>query len=185
MGVEVKQGARVLHVLRERNGGPVTCVEYRDEQGIHKVECAWLMDCSGQSAVIGTELGLREYDTQMTNYAPFGYWKGAKWIHEYVGHPDLTRIRIITTPRGWIRYIPMSRDIVGVGFVTHRQTLRRTPNNPEQLSSRRKPAACPEVQGIACQSASRPYCDGIRSGMSAAFRTGPIPVDRSVVPVGR
>ncbi len=146
-GVEVKQGARVLHVLREKNGGRVTGVEYRDEQGIHKVECAWVMDCSGQSAVIGTELGLREYDTQMNNYALFGYWKGAKWIYEYVGHPDLTRICIITTPRGWIWYIPMSRDIVGVGFVTHRQTLKRMPNNPEQLY-REELAACPEVQGL-------------------------------------
>ena len=147
MGVEVKQGARVMRVLREKNGGRVTGVEYRDEQGIHKVECAWLMDCSGQSAVIGTELGLREYDTQMNNYALFGYWKGAKWIYEYVGHPDLTRICIITTPRGWIWYIPMSREIVGVGFVTHRQTLKRMPTNPEQLY-REELAACPEVQGL-------------------------------------
>ena len=143
----MKQGAHVLRVLHEKNGGRVTGVEYRDEQGIHKVECAWVMDCSGQSAVIGTELGLREYDTQMNNYALFGYWKGAKWIYEYVGHPDLTRICIITTPRGWIWYIPMSRDIVGVGFVTHRQTLKRMPNNPEQLY-REELAACPEVQGL-------------------------------------
>jgi hypothetical protein len=125
----------------------VTGVEYRDEQGIHTVDCAWLMDCSGQSAVIGTELGLREYDPQMNNYALFGYWKGAKWIYEYVGHPDLTRICIITTPRGWIWYIPMSRDIVGVGFVTHRQTLKRMPNKPEQLY-REELDACPEVQGL-------------------------------------
>jgi clorobiocin biosynthesis protein Clo-hal len=147
MGVEVKQGARVLRVLREKAGERVTGVEYRDDQGIHAVECTWLMDCSGQSALIGAELGLREYDQQMNNYALFGYWKGAKWIYEYVGHPDLTRICIITTPRGWIWYIPMSRDIVGVGFVTHRQTLKRMPNNPEQLY-REELAACPEVQGL-------------------------------------
>lgn len=147
LGVEVKQGARVLRTVRQRADGRVTGVEYRDERGIHLVECTWLMDCSGQNALIGTEQGLREYDTQMNNYALFGYWKGAKWIYEYVGHPELTRICIITTPRGWIWYIPMSRDVVGVGFVTHRQTLKRMPNNPEQLY-RDELAACPEVQGL-------------------------------------
>jgi len=105
------------------------------------------MDCSGQSALLGTELGLREYDKQMNNYALFGYWKGAKWIYEYTGHPDLTRICIITTPRGWIWYIPISRDVMSVGFVTHRQTLKHLTGNPEQLY-REELAACPEIQGL-------------------------------------
>lgn len=83
----------------------------------------------------------------MNNYALFGYWKGAKWIYEYVGHPDLTRICVITTPRGWIWYIPMIRDIVSVGFVTHRQTLKRQPKDVEQLY-REELAACPEIQGL-------------------------------------
>ncbi|HZR41816.1 MAG TPA: NAD(P)/FAD-dependent oxidoreductase [Ktedonobacteraceae bacterium] len=146
-GVEVKQGARVVHVLRNKPGGRVTGVEYRDDKGTQTIECTWLMDCSGQSALLGNELGLRQYDERMNNYALFGYWKGAKWIYEYVGHPDLTRICIITTPRGWIWYIPMSRDVVGVGFVTHRQTLKHMPNGPEQLY-REELAACPEIRGL-------------------------------------
>ncbi|HVU68708.1 MAG TPA: tryptophan 7-halogenase, partial [Ktedonobacteraceae bacterium] len=116
-GVEVRQGARVTRVLRAGPGGRVSGVEYSDESGSHSVQCAWVMDCSGQSALLANELKLREYDQQMNNYALFGYWKGAQWIYAYVGHPELTRICILTTPRGWLWYIPVSRDIMSVGLV--------------------------------------------------------------------
>jgi len=146
-GVEVKQGARVLGVLRDQAGGRVTGVEYSDESGIHSVACSWAMDCSGQSALLSNELKTREYDTHMNNYALFGYWKGAKWLYEYAGHPDLTRICILTTPRGWIWYIPLSRDIMSVGLVTHRQTLKNMAGGPEKLY-REELAACPELRGL-------------------------------------
>jgi flavin-dependent dehydrogenase len=147
LGVEVKQGARVIRTLHDKPGGRVTGVEYADDTGLQTVECKWLMDCSGQSALLGNELKSRQYDKQMNNYALFGYWKGAKWLHEYVGHPKLTRICIITTPRGWIWYIPMSRDVVSVGFVTHRQTLKNMAGSPEKLY-REELAACPEIRGL-------------------------------------
>ncbi len=144
LGVEVKQGARVTRTLRDAASGRVTGVEYTDEAGLHTAACAWVMDCSGQSALLGHELTSRQYDQQMNNYALFGYWKGAKWLQEYVGHPKLTRICIITTPRGWIWYIPMSRDVISVGFVTHRQTLKNMADGPEKLY-REELADCPEV----------------------------------------
>lgn len=146
-GVEVKQGARVTRVLWERPGRRVTGLEYRDESGTHTVASEWVMDCSGQSALLGNELKLREYDQQMNNYALFGYWKGAKWLYEYVGHPELTRICIITTPRGWIWYIPLSRDTMSVGLVTHRQTLKNMSGGPEKLY-REELTACSEIRGL-------------------------------------
>lgn len=146
-GVEVRQGARVTRVLRAGAEGRVSGVEYHDERGIHQVDCAWVVDCSGQSALLASELGLREYDMQMNNYALFGYWKGARWLHEYIGHPELTRICVLTTPRGWIWYIPLSRDIMSVGLVTHRQTLKNLSGGAEKLY-REELAACPEIRGL-------------------------------------
>ncbi len=146
-GVEVRQGARVTRVLRQGSGGRVSGVEYSDESGLHTVQSAWVVDCSGQSALLANELKLREYDQQMNNYALFGYWKGARWLHSYIGHPELTRICILTTPRGWIWYIPLSRDIMSVGLVTHRQTLKSMAGGPEKLY-REEIAACPEIQGL-------------------------------------
>ncbi len=147
LGVEVKLGARVTRALRKPDSERVSGVEYIDESGVHTVACSWVMDCSGQGALLGNELKTREYDTKMNNYALFGYWKGAKWLQEYVGHPELTRICILTTPRGWIWYIPLSRDTMSVGLVTHRQTLKNMSGGPEKLYHEEL-AACPEIRGL-------------------------------------
>lgn len=146
-GVEVRQGARVTGILRAAPGGRVTGVEYRDESGHQTAKCTWLMDCSGQSALLGNELKVRQYDAHMNNYALFGYWKGAKWLYEYVGHPELTRICVLTTPRGWIWYIPVRPDVMSVGLVTHRQLLKHIAGGPEKLY-REELAACPEIHNL-------------------------------------
>ncbi|MBX5449334.1 MAG: tryptophan 7-halogenase [Thermogemmatispora sp.] len=157
LGVEVRQGARVTRVLWEQEPGSVSDgdgwgpraigVEFVDGRGLQTVHCDWLLDCSGQQALIGHALKLREYDPQMNNYALFAYWQGAKWLYEYTGYPELTRICIITTPRGWIWYIPLKRDVMSVGFVTHRQTLKELPEGPEQLYLEEL-QACDEVRDL-------------------------------------
>lgn len=146
-GVEVRQGARVTRALHDQTGARVVGVSYTDATGQQELACDWLMDCSGQSALLGNELKLRQYDEHMNNYALFGYWQGARWIYEYIGNPELTRICVITTPRGWIWYIPISHDVISVGFVTHRQTLKHLAGGPEKLYLE-EIAACPEVRGL-------------------------------------
>jgi hypothetical protein len=83
----------------------------------------------------------------MNNYALFGYWRGGQWKVEYLGHPNLTRIFIATTPRGWIWYIPVSQEIISVGFVTHRQTLKSHRVNVRELYLQ-EIEACPEIDGL-------------------------------------
>ncbi len=146
-GVEVHQGARVTRILREQNGERVTGVEYQDQQGTHTVASTWLIDCTGQDALLGREMKLQEYDHHVNNYALWGYWKGAKWKFEYLGHPNLTRILVTTSPRGWLWYIPIDTDVVSIGFVTHRQTLKQMQGGPEKLY-REEIAACPEIQEL-------------------------------------
>lgn len=146
-GVEVHQGAHVMRVRRAPGSQQVVGVEYRDEQGTHVVESDWLMDCSGQSALIGRELQLREYDECMNNYALWGYWKDAQWKCEFVGYPNLTHIFVATTPHGWIWYIPVTQDTISVGFVTHRQTLQDMSGGLKQLYVNEL-QACPEIGGL-------------------------------------
>lgn len=147
MGVEVRQGARVGQVLRDRESGRVTGVEYQDQQGLHTATSTLFVDCTGQDALLGHEMKLREYDEHVNNYALWGYWKGSKWKFEYLGDPNLTRIFIVTTPRGWLWYIPVDTDVVSIGLVTHRQTLKQMKGGPEKLY-REEIAACPEIQGL-------------------------------------
>jgi clorobiocin biosynthesis protein Clo-hal len=144
VGVEVLQGARVHRVLWDKELARAVGVEYSQDGRTSTIKSTWLMDCTGQDALIGREMKLRRYDKQMNNYALWGYWKGAQWKYQYLGHPDKTRILIATTPHGWLWYIPVSGDIVSVGLVTHRQTLRNRFQKIEQLY-RSEIAACDEV----------------------------------------
>jgi clorobiocin biosynthesis protein Clo-hal len=147
VGVEVREGATVLQPTIDRTSGRVTGVSFRDPHGLHSVPCAWFMDCTGQDALLGRQLKLRQYDERMNNYALFGYWKGAKWKIEYLGHPTLSRIFVATTPRGWIWYIPVSQDVISVGLVTHRQTLKNVQGRAEKLY-REEVLNCPEIAGL-------------------------------------
>jgi len=147
MGAEVREGVRVQRPLIDAATGRVTGVAYSDAHGAGTVGCHLLLDCTGQDAVLGHHLKLREYDERMNNYALYAYWQGAQWKYEYLGHPHLTRIFIATTPRGWIWYIPVRRDLISVGLVTHRAVLKEQKTNPERLY-REELAACPEIAGL-------------------------------------
>jgi len=134
MGAEVREGARVRRVLTDDATGRVTGVEYVDDHGAHTTNCGLFVDCTGQDALLGHALKLREYDERMNNYALYGYWKDGQWRQDYVGTPEHSRIFITTSARGWIWYIPVRKDVISVGFVTHRQTLKDDmANGPEAL----------------------------------------------------
>lgn len=146
-GVEVRFGAHVREILLDKKGGRVTGLTFSDDQGLHTVSSTWVMDCSGQDGVLARKFGLRRYDERMNNYALWGYWRGAKWRRKYVGHPNLARIFVATTPRGWIWYIPVHPNIISVGFVTHRAILREGCGDPQSVY-RNELLACPEIEGL-------------------------------------
>jgi flavin-dependent dehydrogenase len=150
-GVEVRTEARVNDVLVDDATGRVTGVMYSDQFGSHTVQSSWVLDCSGQDGMLGRKFKLRQYDDRMNNYALWGYWRGARWQKEYVGHPNLARIFVATTPLGWIWYIPVHRNVISVGFVTQRQILKQKlkdgAQNPEQLYLEEL-KNCPEIKGL-------------------------------------
>lgn len=150
-GVDVRFRARVHDVRLEDGGRRVAGVEYSDARGTHEVSSTLLLDCSGQDGLLAHRFDLRRYDARMNNYALWGYWKGGKWQKTYVGHPDLARIFVATTPRGWIWYIPVERDVMSVGFVTQRQILtahvREFEGDPRGLYLGEL-ETCPEIAGL-------------------------------------
>ncbi len=150
MGVAVREGARVTRVMRDA-GDPLTArltgVEYRDDRGTYTVNCQWLMDCTGQAALIGHDLNLREYDAAMNNYALYGYWRDFNWNEDWLGHRDFTRIFLATSPHGWFWCIPASPDLMSIGLVTNRETLATSRLDPFALYYR-EIQACPEIAAI-------------------------------------
>lgn len=146
-GAEVRFGALVNDVLIDEASQRITGVTFSEGAQAHVVKSAWVIDASGQDGLLSRKFKLREYDERMNNYALWGYWQGAKWQMEYLGHPNLARIFIATTPRGWIWYIPVRRDVISVGLVTHRNILRDRGTNPEALYHEEL-SACPEIGGL-------------------------------------
>lgn len=147
MGAEVQQGAHVHEPLVDAATQRVVGVAYSDARGRHEVGCDLLMDCTGQDALLGHRFQLRQYDERMNNYALYGYWRNGQWRQEYIGTPEYSRIFIATTPRGWIWTIPLERDLLSVGFVTHRQTLREMKSDPETLYLA-EIGSCPEISPL-------------------------------------
>jgi len=146
-GVDIRLGARVNDVLMDDGTGRVTGAIFSEDSVTRTVESTWLMDCSGQDGLLARKLHLRQYDDRMNNYAIWGYWKGAKWQARYLGHPNLARIFVATTPRGWIWYIPVARDIMSVGFVTHTKVLKERVGTPSELYLEEL-RSCSEIHGL-------------------------------------
>ena len=140
-GAEVIQGARVTRLrLEDAMKRGVSYVH----DGVEKdLAAEFVLDCTGQHGLISSKKGLRDFDPSMNNLAIYGYWVGAKWRFEYAGFPNLTRIFIASTPHGWLWYIPVRRDVISVGFVTHRKMA----SGGQDLNSQylAEIAACPEI----------------------------------------
>ena len=143
-GVRVHEGARVADVRVEdaANRG----ITYVENGQAHELNCELVVDASGQGSVVARSLHLQEFDEQLRNVAIFGYWKGAKWKYEYVGNPQLTRILVASTPQGWLWYIPVRKDTISVGFVTHASLTNGLGDLQEQYF--RQVRSSPEVADL-------------------------------------
>ncbi len=91
------------------------------------IKCRYVVDASGQNAVIGKQLGLREIDDGFRYMAVWGYFKGSKYI-DYNGkirpRTDLDSVKPVTFVSsldksgdiGWSWHIAL-RDHTSVGII--------------------------------------------------------------------
>jgi flavin-dependent dehydrogenase len=147
LGAEVRFGAQARDVLMDKGSERVTGVKFSQDGHDYIVKSSWVIDASGQDGLLSQKFKLREYDDRMNNFALWAYWRGAKWEMKYLGHPNLARIFVATTPRGWIWYIPVRQDVISVGLVTHRSILRDNAADPDSLY-REELSACAEIHGL-------------------------------------
>jgi flavin-dependent dehydrogenase len=113
-GVEVHEGVRVLEVLFE--GDRAVGVRLQEEDGKEReVRAAVVVDASGQSSMIMSRLGLREWDPVLRKAALWTYWEGAQ---RDTGKDEGATLVIQTEGKhGWFWYIPLHNNIVSVGVV--------------------------------------------------------------------
>ena len=73
----------------------------------------FVVDASGQGALLGHKLQLRRWDAFFQNLAVYGYFAGAQRLPA----PDDTNILIESYPHGWFWHIPLHTSWMSVGAV--------------------------------------------------------------------
>jgi flavin-dependent dehydrogenase len=119
-GVDVHEGARVLEVLFE--GERAAGVRVVTADGVEReVRARVVVDTSGQSCMITSRLGLREWDPVLKKAALWTYWKGA---YRDTGKDEgATLVCATKGKKGWFWYIPQHDDVVSVGVVASYEYL--------------------------------------------------------------
>ena len=111
-GVNVREGYAVTAALVE--DGRTYGVKFRTGDGSENIiEADWIIDASGQAALLSRTLGLRRWDDQFRNMAIYGYFSGSKRLPA----PDSTNIFIESYEHGWAWNIPLANNIASVGVV--------------------------------------------------------------------
>lgn len=109
-GAEVREGVTVEAIDGE---GPFV-VRARAENGeAIRVECAHVVDASGQNAILGRRERLREFNPFFKNLALWSYYEGAARLDA----PHADNILSAAHPEGWCWYIPLHDGTMSVGTV--------------------------------------------------------------------
>jgi flavin-dependent dehydrogenase len=116
-GVEVREGHTVRQALFE--DGRAVGVRYTTADAVERIAHArFIVDASGQSALLGRQLDVRRWDPLFQNLAVYGYFAGAQRLPA----PDETNILVESYPQGWFWNIPLHTGWMSVGAVVDSHT---------------------------------------------------------------
>jgi FAD-dependent halogenase len=110
--VEVREGHTVREVLFE-DGRAVGVRFAADDASERLAHAGFIVDASGQSALLGRQLDVRRWDPLFQNLAVYGYFAGAQRLPI----PDETNILVESYPHGWFWNIPLHTGWMSVGAV--------------------------------------------------------------------
>jgi halogenation protein CepH len=101
----------------------------------------FLIDASGQRALLGRALGLRRFNEFFKNLAIFGYFRGAERL------PGELRNHILSAAfaDGWFWYIPLHDDTMSVGAVVDVRRWDRVAAEDPEATYRGLVARCPAI----------------------------------------
>jgi FAD-dependent halogenase len=116
-GVEVREGYTVREVLFE-DGRAIGVRFTADGAGERLAHARFIVDASGQSALLGRQLDVRRWDPFFQNLAVNGYFAGA----ERLPSPDDTNILVESYAHGWFWNIPLHTGWMSVGAVVDSHT---------------------------------------------------------------
>ena len=142
-GVEVWEETRVLRVLLD--GDRATGVEARFPDGAttKRLQARVVVDATGQAAILGRQLELREGDPNLRACSLFTRYRGA--MRGEGRDEGATLILYTSRPRTWFWYIPLPDDEVSVGIVGPVDALfKGRTQSPQQIFDA-EAAQCPAL----------------------------------------
>jgi flavin-dependent dehydrogenase len=129
-GVEVREGHAVREVLFENNRA--IGVRFTGADSEERIaQARFIVDASGQSALLGRQLKVRRWDPAFQNLAVYGYFAGAQRLPA----PDETNILVESYPHGWFWNIPLHTGWMSVGAVVDSSTGQEgmRPGGPQRF----------------------------------------------------
>ncbi len=122
-GVDVREEyAATAPLTTAEDGGRVEGVRFRASNGRSgALEAEWVVDASGQAAVLGRAMRLRRWDDYFRNMAVYAYFDGARRLPS----PNETNIFIESYEHGWAWNIPLSEGAASVGVVVDSERGQR------------------------------------------------------------
>ena len=131
LGCEVCEGTKVTKIHRDGDRVEVIKVEGAcmpvgaDDDGW--VRAKHFVDASGHIGVLRRTLEVPVIEpTSLKNIAIWRYWKSDDWADmDGVGKGGV-RVRVMSLGNGWIWFIPISKDVTSVGFVTHAEHYKQS-----------------------------------------------------------
>lgn len=122
VGVEVHEETTVLGVLRGEEDDRVLGVRYRSNgAGVEQTILArHTVDASGQGRKISGWLRVETEKFPLGDIALYRYYNGFRWRQDLIGSFYDGKIFVISVPRGWMWFIPLSEQYVSVGLVTRK-----------------------------------------------------------------
>ena len=110
-GVDVREEHQVLEI--EIDNERVTGVSYLHDGESGQIDCRFLVDASGQAAILSRKLNLLQWDEYFKNLAVYGYYRDAR----HLDPPNNGNIFIESYEHGWLWKIPLHTGVTSVGAV--------------------------------------------------------------------
>ncbi|MDE2989367.1 MAG: tryptophan 7-halogenase [Chloroflexota bacterium] len=114
-GVDVREEHQVLDI--ELDGERVTGVKYMAQGEAGQMKCRFLVDASGQAALLSRKLNLHQWDEYFKNLAVYGYYENAA----HLDPPNNGNIFIESYEHGWLWKIPLHTGVTSVGAVVDKE----------------------------------------------------------------
>ena len=105
-GVDVREGCRVTAVDWLTPGGDARIRYVSDTGGQLELLARFVVDATGQAALLAQQTGTRRWDSFFQNLAVYAYFEGA----EALPSPDENNIFIEAFEHGWFWTIPLGRS---------------------------------------------------------------------------